>query len=171
MNVVLIGYRGTGKSTVAKLLAERLGLEAVSTDRLIEERIGTSIAAFVAGHGWPEFRAVEAKVVREVAARDHLVIDTGGGAVLDPASASALRRNARVFWLTASPATIVTRIGGDAARPPLAPGLTLEDEIVRVLGEREPIYRALADHVLQSETLSPAEVADRIVAQLGQAHT
>ncbi len=170
VKIVLVGYRGTGKSTVAKLLAERLGLEAVSTDRLVEARIGTTISKFVAAHGWAAFRAVEAEIVREVSARDGVVIDTGGGAVLDPANRESLRSGARVFWLTASPQAIAARIGNDPGRPPLTPGSASRDETVRVLAEREPLYRAIADDEVVSETETPAEVAAAIVERLESGH-
>ncbi len=171
MKIVLVGYRGTGKSTVAKLLAARLGLEAVSTDRLVEARVGSSISAFVAAHGWPAFRVIEAEVVREVATRDGLVIDTGGGAILDSASRAALRAGARVFWLTASPDAIAARIGNDSSRPALTAGRSPIEEIERVLAEREPLYREIAHDVVTSETETPAEVADAILSRLGHDHT
>src|SRR5512138_270305 len=102
MNVVLIGYRGTGKSTVGKAVAARLGWQVVSTDKEIVRRAGVSVPEIVAAHGWNHFRDLESTVCGEVAGQDHLVIDTGGGAILRQQNVDAFRRNGRVIWLTAS---------------------------------------------------------------------
>jgi shikimate kinase len=108
MNIVLIGYRGTGKSTVGKMLASRLGRELVSTDREIVKRAGRSIPEIVAEHGWEHFRDLESEVCRDLAGRDNLIIDTGGGAILRRENVDVLKRNGRLFWLTASVDTITS---------------------------------------------------------------
>ncbi len=119
MNIVLIGYRGTGKSEVGKLLAERLGMEYVGMDARIIEKAGMSVPEIVEKHGWPGFRDIETEVAREYAARDNLVVDTGGGVIERPENIEALGANGRIFWLKASVPTIVSRIQGDTERPSL----------------------------------------------------
>lgn len=171
MNVVLVGYRGTGKSAVARALGARLGWPVASTDALVEKRIGCTIADFVAEHGWPAFRAVERDAVVVVAQRRHVVIDTGGGAVLDPIAREALRASGLVVWLRATPATIAERIRGDVRRPPLRPGQSTESEIVAVLAEREPVYEAVAHVQVHTDEGSVADIAARIDALLQTHHT
>ena len=89
MNIVLIGYRGTGKSTVGKVLAARLGWPLVSTDVEIVRRAGRSVPEIVTQHGWEHFRDLESTVCRDFAAQDKLIIDTGGGAIWCPKAKSA----------------------------------------------------------------------------------
>ena len=171
MNVVLVGYRGTGKSAVARALGARLGWPVISTDALVERRLGRTIAQFVDENGWPAFRSIEREAVAEVAKREHVVIDTGGGAFLDPAGREALRAQGVVVWLRACPATIAGRIRGDSARPPLLAGQTAESEIVAVLAEREPLYAAAADAELHTDDETVENIAARIDSLLAGRNT
>lgn len=166
MNVVLIGYRGTGKSTVGKTVAARLGRGVVSTDEEIVRRTGRTIPEIVAQHGWDYFRNIESQVCRELAARDGLVIDTGGGAILRPENVEALKKTGTLFWLTASVATIAQRIGGDTQRPSLTGTKSFVDEIEQVLRERTPQYQAAADYVIPTDGRSVAQIVDEIVGHL-----
>ncbi len=165
MNLVLIGYRGTGKSTVGRILARRLNRELVSTDAEIVKRAKLSIPEIVKQFGWEHFRDLESAVCRDVAARDRLVIDTGGGAILRPENVEALRKNGTLVWLTASVDTITRRIGGDTQRPSLTGTKSFTEEIREVLSERTPKYQAAADHVVATDGVSTAEVAERILRQ------
>ena len=128
MNIVLMGYRGTGKSTVGRLLAARLGREFVSTDAEIVKRAQRTIPEIVAQEGWEYFRDLESDICRELASRDQLVIDTGGGAILRAQNVEALKKNSTVFWLMASVETIAKRIGGDNQRPSLTGTKSFVDE-------------------------------------------
>lgn len=163
MNIVLIGYRGTGKSVVGQVLARRLGMEYVGMDGAIVVRAGMPIPEIVAQHGWPYFRDLESAEVRELAGRDGLVIDTGGGVIERPENVAVLRTNARLFWLQASVATIVSRIQDNADRPALTSGKTFTDEVAEVLERRTPLYAAAAHHVIETDPLTPEEVAERII--------
>ncbi|MCE7964558.1 MAG: shikimate kinase [Nitrospira sp. NTP2] len=142
MNIVLIGYRGTGKSTVGKALARRLHRQVVSTDAEIIKHAGLSVPDLVRQFGWSHFRDLETAVCREVAARDGLIIDTGGGAILRPENVEALRHGGTLVWLTASVETIIQRIGGDTQRPSLTGTKSFTEEIRDVLAERTPKYQA-----------------------------
>jgi shikimate kinase len=164
MNIVLMGYRGTGKSTVGRLLAARLGRELVSTDAEIIKRAQHSIPEIVAQKGWEYFRDLESDICREFAGRDQLVIDTGGGAILRAQNVEALKKNGTVFWLTASVETIVKRIGGDNQRPSLTGTKSFVDEIQDVLRERTPKYQAAADHTIATDNRSVNQLVEAILA-------
>ncbi|MDH4185944.1 MAG: shikimate kinase [Nitrospira sp.] len=164
MNIVLIGYRGTGKSTVGKLIAARLGRVLVSTDEEIISRAKRTIPEIVAKEGWEYFRDLESDVCRDLAGRDQLIIDTGGGAILRPKNVEALKRNGTLCWLTASVETIVKRIGRDNQRPSLTGTKSFVDEVQDVLRERIPKYQAAADHVLATDDRSSTELAEALLA-------
>lgn len=166
MNIVLIGYRGTGKSTVGKLLAVRLGRQFVSTDEEIVKRAKRTIPEIVAQEGWEYFRDLESEICRELAGRDHLVIDTGGGAILRAQNVEALKKNGTLFWLTASVETITKRIGRDNQRPSLTGSKSFVDEIQDVLRERTPKYQAASDHVITTDDRSIKQLVEvlRILA-------
>lgn len=166
MNVVLIGYRGTGKSTVGKIVAARLGLKVLSTDAEIVKSAGQTVPQIVEQQGWDFFRDLESKICQDLAGKDGLVIDTGGGAVLRPQNVEVLKRTGKLFWLTASVETIGKRIGSDTQRPSLTGTKSFIDEIQDVLRERTPKYHAAADHVIETEGKSVTQVADEILARL-----
>ena len=167
-SVVLIGYRGTGKSTVGAFLARRLGLRFVDTDLLIESHQGESIAAIFARGGEGLFRDCESAVLESLAeSSEPRVIAGGGGIVLRESNRVLLRNLApgRVFLLTASVESITRRIFSDAqsdrTRPPLT-GLSPEEEIREVLQKRDPVYRETADHLISTENKMPADIAEEI---------
>jgi len=163
MNIVLVGYRGTGKSTVGRRLAARLGREFVSTDAEIVKRAKRPIPEIVAQEGWEYFRNLESEICRELASRDRLVIDTGGGAILRTQNVEALKKNGAVFWLTASVETIAKRIGGGNQRPSLTGTKSFVDEIQDVLRERTPKYQAAADHSIATDNRSLNQLVEMIL--------
>ena len=163
MNIVLIGYRGTGKSTVGRQLASRLGRALVSTDTEIVKRAQRTIPEIVAQEGWEYFRDLESEICRELAGRDQIVIDTGGGAILRQQNVEALKKNGTVFWLTASVETIVKRIGGDNQRPSLTGTKSFVDEIQEVLQERTSKYQAAADHIIVTDGRSINQLMETVL--------
>ncbi len=165
MNLVLIGYRGTGKSTVAQALAARLARTVVSTDAEVVKRAGQPIPDIVARHGWDHFRDIETSVCLELAARDGLIIDTGGGAILRPQNVTALKQTGTLFWLTASVETITHRIGGDTQRPSLTGTKSFLEEIREVLHERTPKYRAAADHIIETDGRSVEHIVNDVLVR------
>ena len=163
MNIVLIGYRGTGKSHVGQLVAEKLGMRLVSMDAEIVKSAGRRISEIVEGHGWPYFRDLETAEARKLSGQDDLVIDCGGGVIEREENTAILQSNGRVFWLQASVETIVARIEGDTERPALVEGKTFTEEVAEVLERRTPLYQAAAQHVIVTDTLTPEEVAKKIL--------
>lgn len=162
MNLILIGYRGTGKSTVARLLSARLGWETVSTDALIVERAKLPIPEIVSKFGWEHFRDLETTVCQELRGTDHVVIDTGGGVILREANLEALKPSGAMCWLTATVQTISRRIAGDSQRPSLTTGKTFTEEIEEVLQERTPKYQAASDFIVATDSVSLTQVADQV---------
>ncbi len=165
-NVVLIGYRGTGKSTVGKLLAARLDRSLLSTDTEIVKSAGQTIPEIVEQHGWDYFRDLESQVCQKLGARDRLIIDTGGGIILRPQNVELLKKTGTLFWLTASVETITGRISRDTQRPSLTGAKSFVDEIQDVLRERIPKYQVAADHVIETDGRSLTQVVDEILARL-----
>lgn len=163
MNIVLIGYRGTGKSHVGRLLAEKLSFPYVSIDKAIVSRAGMSISEIVNQFGWQGFRDRESQEVREISVWDSIVIDTGGGVIERPENIEALRENGCLIWLRASVPTIVSRIEGESDRPALTDGKSFTDEVAEVLERRIPLYRHAAMHEIDTDGLAPEEIAEQIV--------
>jgi shikimate kinase len=162
MNIVLIGYRGTGKTTVAKLLAERTKWPLVSTDAEIVKKAGMPVPEIIRKRSWDYFRNVESQICEQVAKKDRTVIDTGGGAVLRKENVDALRRRGRVFWLTAEVSTIMERIREAADRPSLSGNRTYLEEVEEVLTERVPVYKAASDYIIPTDGRTIEEIADEI---------
>ncbi len=168
MSFALIGYRGSGKSTVARLLADRWGWRAVDADDEIERRAGQSIAEIFASSGEGSFRDLECAVLRDLVPRPSIVLAAGGGAVLREENRGLLKQCEYVVWLTASAATLYDRIGADATtaarRPPLSDRGGLA-EVETLLAEREPLYREVADAVVDTEGRRSQDVAELIAAR------
>lgn len=168
-NIILTGFRATGKSAVGRLLAHRLGLAFLDADRLIEERQGCSIKKLVAARGWAHFREVERELLEELAGRSGLVIATGGGAILHRQAWAALRASGVVVWLTADQKTICRRLAADAATEGQRPSLTgrgIEEEVAAVLAERESLYREGSDLTIDTACRLPEEIAGEIESYL-----
>jgi shikimate kinase len=168
--VTLVGYRGTGKSTVAALLAERLGCGWIDADVALEERLGMTIADLVRERGEPAFRDAEAALLADLLPAWTGVFSTGGGVVLRPANRALLLRHGRpVVWLSAAADVIRRRLAADPAtvtqRPALAGGDPL-DEVERALRDREPLYREVADAMVDTGASEPPEVVRRITGWL-----
>jgi len=169
MLLILIGYRATGKTTLAKLLAERLGCDWIDADVEIERRAGKSIARIFAEDGEPAFRDLEAEVIADLCRRDNLVLAAGGGAPMRRQSRRAMRENGTVIWLVAEPETILARMTGDASSAARRPSLTGRgplEEIIHLLAAREPIYRRSAHLVVDTGGKTPERLADEILARL-----
>jgi shikimate kinase len=164
MKIVLIGYRGTGKSCVADLLSERLRWPVFHMDREIVARATMSIPQIVAQYGWDHFRDLESEAVLEASKQDRLIIDAGGGVIVRDNNLKFLRQNSITVWLKARSETIADRIKNDAQRPSLTTGKSFLEEIDEVLAERTPRYQSVADSEIDTDLLSPGQVAEKILA-------
>lgn len=162
--IVLLGLRGAGKSTVARELAGRTGLEAIDLDREIVARAGKPIPRIFAEEGEERFRALESEALR-VALGVECVLAPGGGCVLRPENRDAIRRSgAFVVYLEARPETLAARVAADTRneRPPLVAGGPLA-EAKALLAVREPFYLELARATVETDALTPSEVATAIL--------
>ncbi len=168
MNIVLIGYRGTGKSTVAKILGQRLQRTVISTDAEIAKEAGQSIPQIVEKFGWDHFRGLETKMCRTLHDQTDLIIDTGGGLILKEENATILKDNGTIFWLTAEVATIVKRISGDTQRPSLSGTKTFVEEIEEILEARTPKYQAAADHSISTDQTTPHKLAETVLSLIAK---
>jgi shikimate kinase len=165
--IYLVGYRGSGKTTVGRLLADALGWSFVDADDVIEARAGQSIAAIFSAEGEAGFREREAANLRDLSSRDRYVIATGGGVVLRADNRQLLRATGHCVWLTGEPATLSRRLEGDPttrARRPALTALPGPAEVERLLREREPFYREVAHSVVATETQSPEAVVSAILS-------
>lgn len=163
-NLVLLGSMGSGKSTVGRRLADRLGMTFVDTDVLVERAARLSVAEVFQRYGEPRFRALERRVIGRVARDRGQVIATGGGAVLDPRNRVQLRRTGLTIWLQTKPDVAAARVGEATDRPLLAPERRA-DTIARLLVEREPYYREALVHVDTTDH-SVEDVASAIAARV-----
>ena len=169
MVITLIGYRGTGKSTLAAPLARQLGWEWLDADIELEHRAGRSIKDIFATDGEPEFRRLERDLLAELLQRNRLIIAAGGGAILNADTRREMRCAGPVIWLQASADTIEQRLNTDPTTGQRRPNLTTTGgraEIERLLAIREPLYRECATIVVDTETCSPETLVDQIVSQL-----
>jgi shikimate kinase len=171
MNIILIGYRGSGKSAVGSKLASRLKRRFVDTDDLIEERQGVPISDIVKSQGWDHFRKIEKGIVEQISKGNNLVIAPGGGAVIDPDNVKALRRNGFVIWLKADRQTLLKRIQKDRASSAQRPTLTgkgMSEEIEETMSQREPFYERASEIQIDTSAMSVEGVLERILVILGE---
>jgi shikimate kinase len=160
-NIALIGFMGTGKSTVGRLVAEQLHFEFLDTDEVIESRARKSIAAIFAEDGEPAFRLQEAALIAEMVSRARLVLSTGGGLGANPEHIASLKQHALVICLWASPDAIWERVRGQTHRP-LLKEADPPAKIRQLLTLREPVYKQ-ADVILNTEVRSLKEVAQLVL--------
>ncbi len=168
MNVVLIGYRAAGKTSVGSRLANRLRRHFVDTDHLLEGRYG-AIGKIVETHGWPYFRALEKTIIEEISNHDHLIIAPGGGSVLDKDNVSALRRNGFLIWLRANARALYERMLNDPRTGTQRPSLTGRgalEEIEEVLASRTPLYERASEAQLDTSSMDVTAVTNQVMSLL-----
>ena len=169
MNLYLIGYRGSGKTTVAAELARLLGWKWLDADDEIERRAGKTIKKIFSSEGEHTFRDLEVAVIADLAKLASHVVALGGGAVLREESRQIIRESGKVVWLEASPETLYQRISGDASTAERRPNLTAAGglaEVERLLAIRAPLYATCADLTLDAETSLPVELAREVAEWL-----
>jgi shikimate kinase len=165
VHIILIGYRGTGKSRVGKRLAAKLQMPFYDTDELIKAAAGRSIQEMVAENGWAYFREREREIVRELAVMHRSVIATGGGAVMDEENADIFKKHGVLIWLNADVKTIVERIQADIGSRERRPSFSDDDifqETEDVLRKRIPVYSGLADFSIDTVGKNINEIVNNI---------
>lgn len=171
MNIVLIGYRCSGKTAVGRILSRALGMGFLDTDALIEEDVGCSITTIISEKGWDHFREIERKLIQAVSRRDNQVIASGGGVVIDEENVKNLKRNAWIVWLHGTPEVLKERMDKEQRSGKIRPSLTGADpleEIEEVLSIRKPLYEQAGDLTVDTSSLSPREAAALIIENLSQ---
>jgi shikimate kinase len=167
MVITLIGYRGSGKTTVAPLLAARLGWPCLDADAEIERQTGQTIREIFEHHGETRFRELERETLADLLTRGRLVLAAGGGAVLDPETRRRMRAAGPVVWLAASAESLHGRIIADATTAERRPDLTARgglEEIREVLAQREPLYREAASLIIDADASDAGQVVEQILA-------
>jgi shikimate kinase/3-dehydroquinate synthase len=169
-NIFLVGLMGAGKTTIGRMLARRLNMAFIDSDHEIEARTGASIPWIFEIEGEPSFRRREADVIRDLSAQRGIVLATGGGAVLNPASRALLAERGTVVYLRASVGSILQRTSHDKNRPLLQtadPRKKLED----LTAQREPLYREIADLVIDTGRPNVQSMVQTIIDQIAQLAT
>lgn len=162
-NLALIGFMGSGKTTIGRLTARRLDLQFLDTDVLLEERYGMSVRELFTANGETEFRRLEKLLIDDLCSRSGLLIATGGGVVLNQENVSMLRKNCLVLLLQAEPQTLLSRIGNAESRPLLASAPSPMERISELLIERGEAYRQAAHCKINSDLLDADETVERVV--------
>lgn len=168
-NIVLIGYRCTGKTVVGKGLAQRLNLDFIDIDEYIETKASSSINDIVSGPGWDEFRKLEKEAIKRLSSMNRKVIAAGGGAVLDSENVRNLKKNGVVILLEAKPETILDRMRSDKKTEGQRPGLTGKDpygEIEKVLKARRPFYNRAMDFSIDTTSKDVESIVNEIINKL-----
>jgi shikimate kinase len=167
-NIALIGFMGSGKSTVGRQLAQRLGWRFQDTDALVEKVAGCSIPTLFARDGEAAFRDKETSVLLGITLGERQVIATGGGAILREENVAALRTRSLVVYLTAQPEVLAERVSRRPGERPLLTAGQPEPPLVRILtllAERGPLYQSAAHCIVDTSSRSPAALVDEIIRQ------
>ncbi len=177
-NIILIGGRGSGKSSVASLLHGRTGRALMSVDSMMEQLVGMDIPTMVSAHGWRYFRSIERQVVHNLSHEQGLIIDTGGGVVCELdlegkeiyaiEKIKLLQSSGTLFWLHCSVASQQERIKTSRQRPSLTGKLSPVEELQSIMQVREAWYRAAASVELNTDKLSPETATEAILQYLKQ---
>lgn len=162
MNIVLIGMRATGKTTVGQILANTLKREFIETDELVAKKSGYSIAEIVEKHGWEYFRDLESQVIQKISTMNNAVISTGGGVVTRKKNIESLKTNGLLILLTATVDTMEKRLNG-TRRPALTSKQTIRQEIEEILKKRKTLYGNASQERISTDDQNPQEVVVKII--------
>jgi len=169
MNVVLIGYRATGKSTVGEILSTKLKIAFWDTDAMVEKSMAMQIKEIVALHGWDFFRAKEKETIKYLTQKEDSVIATGGGVVLDQENMNLLKQTGVIIWINAPVQDIIERLKKDAQSAAMRPQFTsgnVAQETVEMMKERLPLYEAAADYIVDTTNKNAKQVVEEICQYL-----
>lgn len=155
--------RGSGKTTVAKQLSQKLNKEYIEMDELIAQKLSMSIPEIVEKHGWEFFRDIESEVTKEVGLLNNKIVSTGGGVILRPQNIAALKKNGKLFWLKARVDTLLQRIGVDPNRPALTHKQSQKEEMEEILKQRHSLYQKAADAIIETEGKTIENIYEEIL--------
>jgi shikimate kinase len=166
MNIVLTGMRGSGKSTIAKMLAGKMNRSFIDMDSLIVKKVGMPLPEFVKKNGWKTFRDKETEVTLETADLTNTIIATGGGVILRKQNVDALKKNGKFVFLKTSIQTMIKRIGEDKNRPALTNKKTMEEELEEVWKERKNLYEQSADSIIETDNKTHEAIVNEIISTI-----
>ncbi len=169
MNIFLIGYRCVGKTTVGKSTARMMGRSFVDSDMLIVQESGQSIQKIVDTEGWNVFRSMERSMLKKICKKDHQVVATGGGMVLNTDNVEEMKKSGTIVWLRATTLTILERILQDENTGNLRPALTdkgLKEEIEETLLERNSYYENASDFFMNTNGIGVAEISKILIHKI-----
>ena len=169
MNIVLIGYRCSGKTAIGRILAEKLDMDFVDTDVLIEKDAGETIEDIISTKSWDHFRNLERDVVKRISGKENQVIATGGGVVINQENVKVLKENGWILWLDAEPNVLKERMDKEQQSGNIRPALTGADplaEIKEVMKTRRPMYKEAGDFMVDTTRVSEPEVTALIIKNL-----
>lgn len=164
-NLVLIGFMGAGKSTIAKYLSRNFSMEIIEMDQLIAQRENMSIPDIFSTHGEEYFRNLETNLLKEMQTKQNKIISCGGGAALRAENVVEMKKNGKVILLTASPETILERVKHDNSRPVLKGRKNVEG-ISELMEQRRGKYEAAADIIISTDHKSIQGICEEIVSKL-----
>lgn len=164
-NILLVGFMGTGKSTISSYLVKTLGVEEADTDRLIEQREGRSIANIFETDGEAYFRRCETQLLAELQRRKNLIISCGGGMVLQDENVRLMKENGKIVLLTARPETIYERVKDSRERPILNHNMNVEF-IAGLLEKRRPKYLKAADIIIATDGRDVPDICEELIEKV-----
>lgn len=163
MNIILAGMPASGKTTVSRVLSEKLRLKLVDTDEEIVKKFG-AICDIFASFGEEVFRNMETEVVKSVSAQSGLVISSGGGCLLHEENVKLFKNGGKIVYLRAQLSTLLSRVEGDTTRPLLSGDK--KEKMQSLLLKRSPVYEAAADLTVDTDGLTPEQIADNIIKEI-----
>ncbi|MBI2661031.1 AAA family ATPase [Candidatus Woesearchaeota archaeon] len=168
MNITLIGYKGTGKTTISQILSKKLQKKVISTDEEVRKKTKLTVSKYVKKHGWDKFREAEADVLDDICGLDDCIIDAGGGVVLLNENIVNIKKSSLVILLTADPKTLASRMKIAKKGPAKMKDQPVKLHMEKVMEGREDKYRMAADYAIDTSNMSPEEVSDLIAHYIGQ---
>lgn len=171
MNLFLIGYRCSGKTTIGQSVAKAMDWSFVDSDMLVIKKSGKSVKDIIDSEGWDAFRRIERSALKQICTKDRQVVATGGGVVLDPANIEAMKTSGTVVWLDASVETIRNRMGQDKSTENFRPALTDKgerEEIEDMLLKRNPLYKRAGDFCVHTDDMPINAITQAIIGKLNR---
>jgi shikimate kinase len=169
MNLFLIGYRCSGKTTIGKSIAKTIDWSFVDSDLLVTQKNGKSIKDIIDTEGWDAFRRMECATLKQICTKDRQVVATGGGVILDADNIKAMRTSGTVVWLNANVATVQKRMRQDKNTEDLRPALTDRGQIGEIedmLLQRKPYYESASDFSIETDDVQINEITAKIIQRI-----